>query len=34
MMVEWWTRKREIEDEDHNKMEDTSQYEESEVQPV
>jgi len=27
MMVELWTRKREMEDEDENDMEDTSGYE-------
>jgi len=32
MMVELWTRKREMEDEDDNDMEDTSGYEKSGVQ--
>jgi len=31
MMVELWTRKREIEDEDEDVMEDTSGYEKSGV---
>jgi len=31
MMVEWWTRKREMGDEDENDMEDTSRYEKSGV---
>jgi len=26
MMVEWWTRNREMRDEDENDMEDTSGY--------
>jgi hypothetical protein len=29
MMVEWWTRKREMGDEDENDVEDTSGYETS-----
>jgi hypothetical protein len=32
MMVELWTRKREMGDEDKNDMENTSSYEKSEVQ--
>jgi len=32
MMVEWWTRKRKIGDEDEKDMEDTSSYEKSGVQ--
>jgi len=32
MMVELWTRKREMGDEDENYMEDTSGYEKSGVQ--
>jgi hypothetical protein len=32
MMVELWTRKREMEDEDENYVEDTSGYEKSGVQ--
>jgi len=31
MMVELWTRKREIGDEDENEMDDTSRYEKSGV---
>ena len=31
MMVEWWTRKKEMWDEDGNNVEDTSRYEESGV---
>jgi len=32
MMVELWTRKREMGDEDENDMEDTREYEKSGVQ--
>jgi hypothetical protein len=31
MMVDWWTRKREMRDEDENDMEITSGYEKSGV---
>jgi len=34
MMVELWTRKREMGDENENDVEDTSGYEKSTVQPA